>query len=128
MTDEEKKANEQLALSYEQANGVRIWLEEMIHERKVRTRIEDGDLFLQSPPNSDGEVDEEFDFYDVELGCGNSADDIYDFIWKNALRVKAKFETYENLKYMLNSEPVQLLGFLDCALEQAAWKIGPEFP
>ncbi len=86
-----------------------------------------GDVFTTS---DDKEVSlETFNINDGEEACGVKPDKIFDFIWRHIGKEgKKKFGSRDQLEYVLSCEPRDLLKYLESALDEASWHIGPLIP
>ena len=125
----EVKAGPARAIAYNGATNFCIWLREWLDEnlKTKEQRLDEGEIVTGSD-DEEGPF-ETFFISDGEEACGTSPDKIFDFIWKYiGKEEQKKFKTRDQLEYVLSCEPMDLLKYLQSALDEASWHIGPLIP
>lgn len=129
---DEVELNNEKARKYIRANEAFIWLEEVIHAKKIESRLDAGEIIpgaTATSPLEDGEIDDEFNIGNCEEACGVSPKEIFNFIWEHILdEHRDSFDSHDQLKCVLSREPLDLLKYLQIALDEAAVEIGPLVP
>ena len=128
LCEAEVKAGPGRAIAYNGAMNFSIWLEEWLDEnlKTKEQRLDEGEIVTGS--DEEGPF-ENFFISDGEEACGTSSDKIFDFIWKYiGKEEQKKFKTRDQLEYVLSCEPMDLLKYLQSALDAASWHIGPLIP
>lgn len=129
LEEAEIKSGPGRAIAYNGATNFCIWVEHWLDEnlKTKEQRRDTGEIVAGS--DDEEELFETFFITDGEEACGTSPDKIFDFIWRHIGKEgKKKFGSRDQLEYVLSCEPKDLLKYLQSALDEASWHIGPLIP